>query len=357
MAKTLQQSRNELRSKHYKLSSYLKQAAQIKANSISTETQAHLACNIARDTVFTESMKKDLSILQVPIDLKNILPNKNTNIEKEVLQDIACGRYEKENNKYSYNYEYLSENITYAIAEKKVVFVMFGLESYCIIHSENEKTKRPDLAYSTHSTCLILMPVEDCYEGFYINSHGRDMSDTDLYYRIVSSKRTKVVEFEKPAELHLVSNLINYWNTLKDYNDNQIKIKWNQTKKHTYLGVNLQAGDQHGVCFAYPQIILHNFGDTYDVERKLEKEWGSIVIKSTRDLLKNGSLDTFVKLAFMEFDSKYDETLAKHMLECAFNDGQNDDKLEEVLEERKTRFTRTMVCSLIRYLSQISFKI
>ena len=88
MAKTLQQSRNELRGKHYKLSSYLKQAAQIKANSISTETPAHLACNIARDTVFTKSMKKDLLILQVPIDLKNILPNKNTNIEKEVLQDI-----------------------------------------------------------------------------------------------------------------------------------------------------------------------------------------------------------------------------------------------------------------------------
>ena len=357
MAKTLQQSRNELRGKHYKLSSYLKQAAQIKANNISTETPAHLACNIARDTVFTKSMKKDLLILQVPIDLKNILPNKNTNIEKEVLQDIACGRYEKENNKYSYNYEYLYENIIYAISHKKVVFIMFGLESYCIVHSKNEKTKRPDLAYSTHSTCLILIPGEEQYEGFYINSHGRDMSDTDLYYRIVSSKRTKVVEFEKPAELHLVSNLINYWNTLKDYNNNQIKIKWNQTKKHTYLGVNLQAGDQHGVCFAYPQIILHNFGETYDTERKFEKEWGSINIKTTRDLLKNGALDTFVKLAFIEFDSKYDEILAKQMLESVFNDNLNDDKLEEVLEERKTRFTRNMVCSLIRYLSQISFKI
>ena len=186
---------------------------------------------------------------------------------------------------------------------------MFALESYCIIHSENEKTKRPDLAYSTHSTCLILIPGEEQYEGFYINSHGRDLSDTDLYYRIVSSKRTKVVEFEKPAELHFISNLINYWRTLKDYNNNQIKIKWDETKRHTYLGVNLQAGDQHGVCFAYPQIILHNFGETYDIERKFEKEWGNMTIKSTRELLKNGSLDTFVKLAFIEYDSKYDETL------------------------------------------------
>ena len=357
MAKTLQQARNELRGKHYKLSSYLKQAAQIKANHISTETPAHLACNIARDTIFTKSMKKDLLILQVPVDLKDILPNKNTAIDKEVLQDIACGRYGKENNHYAHNYEYLHENIIYAISHKKVVFIMFGLESYCIIHSENEKTKRPDLAYSTHSTCLILIPNDDQYEGFYINSHGRDISDTDLYYRIVSSKRTKSVEFEKPAELHLISNLINYWRTLKDYNDNQIKIKWDETKRHTYLGVNLQAGDQHGVCFAYPQIILHNFGETYDIERKFEKEWGNITIKSTRELLKNGSLDTFVKLAFIEYDSKYDETLVNHMLESAFNDNQNDDKLEEVLEERKTRFTRNMVCSLIRYLSQISFKI
>ena len=52
MNKTLSEARNELRGKHYKLSSYLKKAAQIKVNNISTDTPAHLACNLARDEVF-----------------------------------------------------------------------------------------------------------------------------------------------------------------------------------------------------------------------------------------------------------------------------------------------------------------
>ena len=174
--KTLLEARNELRGKHYKLSSYLKKAAQIKANNISTDTPAHLACNLARDKVFCKSMKEDLMILQVPLDLKEIIPKKNKSVEKDILRDIACGRFGKDEGEYSHFYEYLYENIQHCISEKKVIFIMFALESYCVIETRNTKTKRPDLEYSTHSTCLILTPNDERYEAYYINSHGRDMS-------------------------------------------------------------------------------------------------------------------------------------------------------------------------------------
>ena len=44
-----------------------------------------------------------------------------------------------------------------------------------------------------------LTPNDEKYEAYYINSHGRDMSDTDNFRRIISSKRTHVVEFDKPT--------------------------------------------------------------------------------------------------------------------------------------------------------------
>ncbi len=353
--KTLSEARNELRGKHYKLSSYLKKAAQIKANNISTDTPAHLACNLARDKVFCKSMKEDLIILQVPLDLKEIMPKKNKSVEKDILRDIACGRFGKDEGEYSHYYEYLYENIQHCISEKKVIFIMFALESYCVIETRNTKTKRPDLEYSTHSTCLILTPNDEKYEAYYINSHGRDMSDTDIFRRIISSKRTHVVEFDKPTELVLISDLINYWNTLKDYNDENINIKWNDTKTNTYLGVNLQAGDHHGICFAYPQIILHSLGETFDTKREINETWGTISVNSTRDLLKSGNLNAFVKLAFMNFDTCYDKMVGTCLLEKRCD--VEDDAFEVVLEKRKTLFTKNIVASLIRYLSQISFKI
>jgi len=300
--------------------------------------------------VFCKSMEEDLIILQVPLDLKEIMPKKNKSVEKDILRDIACGRFGKDEGEYSHYYEYLYENIQHCISEKKVIFIMFALESYCVIETRNTKTKRPDLEYSTHSTCLILTPNDEKYEAYYINSHGRDMSDTDIFRRIISSKRTHVVEFDKPTELVLISDLINYWNTLKDYNDEKINIKWNDTKTNTYLGVNLQAGDHHGICFAYPQIILHSLGETFDTKREINETWGTISVNST-----SGNLNVFVKLAFMNFDTCYDKMIGTCLLEKRCD--VEDDAFEVVLEKRKTLFTKNIVASLIRYLSQISFKI
>jgi hypothetical protein len=44
--------------------------------------------------------------------------------------------------------------------------------------------------------------------------------------------------------------------------------------------------------------------------------------------------------------------------DCLFekeDNGDMDDKLEKVLQKRKTLFTKNILCALIRYLTQISF--
>ena len=58
---------------------------------------------------------------------------------------------------------------------------------------------------------------------------------------------------------------------MKLFNINFFKKKYtktdkkNQSKKYdTYFGANLQAGDDHGVCFIYPFVIYYSLGVFYN---------------------------------------------------------------------------------------------
>ena len=361
MAKSIIQARKELKGKHIKMASYIRKAGELKVNSTQTETKAHLICNIAKDKLFPLFLKRKLTILQVPINLKDILPHKSHGeISNDKLRNIMCGRYGTVRQKYTYFHEYLHENIQYCISKKKIIFIMFGMESYCVYETTNLDTKRPCLKYATHSTCLILMPLGESYSAFYINSHGRDIQDTWLYKRIVSSTRTKNVTFDKPAELHFIRELIDSWNKQLDWNLDLINIKWNILSSHTYLDVNLQAGDNHGICFAFPQIILHQFGINFSTNRTFEivgEARCSMTIKNSQHLLKNHQLSLFVKASFMELNTKFMITFLKQYAFPSKYRCDDIDELEKIIEDQQTNFIKTIICSLMRYLDQISFKV
>jgi hypothetical protein len=354
MSKTLSEMTSQ-KCQLLKLDSYMRKVDDLKMNSLQTDTEAHRRCNVARDMLFSSQLKENLIILQIPIHLKDILPtNAIEKIPHHILADIGCGRYQKESHEYVHTTEYLSSNIQYCVANKKVVFIMFGLQEYCAdpgVHSINRKKQ---LEYSTHSTCLILLPFDDKYQAFYINSHGRDMDDTDLYKRIASSKRTHNVTFDMPAELLFVRELIDYWNGLLDFNDKKINIEWDTTEKFTYLDTNLQCGDIHGMCFAFPQILLHTLGTNFDSTREFNTTWGKVTLDSSNNLLKNGELRIFVKSAFMEFDKKYEKYFIEELLDLKKRP--NDiDGLQSILQMQRTLFIKKVVASIADYLSQISF--
>jgi hypothetical protein len=260
----------------------------------------------------------------------------------------------KQDEKYIHNTEYLNSNIECCIADKKIIFIMIGLQEYCADPGLNPDTGKPILEYSTHSTCLILQPNGDRYQAFYINSHGRDMDDTDLYKRIASSSRTHNVRFNMPAELLFIGELIDYWNSLTDFNGKKINIEWDTSEKFTYWDTNLQCGDIHGMCFAFPQIILHTFGTNFDSTRECIEPWGKITLNSSQKLLKNGKLGVFVKSSFMEFDKKYKKYFIEELLDLKKRP--NDiDGLQAILEMQRTIFIKNVVSSIVKYLSQISF--
>ena len=363
MSKTLYEVAKSLPyiSNKCKIHNILKEVRKLKIDAPELNTESHKRCNFARDTVFCNKMKDDLIILQVPISLNDILPKQNSNIlNNKKIANLDCGRFAYSNQEYIFNNEYLSENIKYCVSMKKKIFIMFIFQEYCVVEGKDKKGKK--LEYSTHSTCLFMIPnetreVKNSYDAFYINSHGRDMEDTNIFKRIVSRKRTNNIKFDIPVELLLIENLTDYWNKQGDYDGEKLNIYWDDTEKHTYFNSNLQSGDNYGVCFAFPQIVFHHFGEFYDKSQKISTDWGEIIINSGENLLKCGKLALFIKSAFVNYSKKYKNKFIETTLTNNYFDECENDILELSLMEDNTGFLKKMIFYLTSYIKELEIKI
>jgi len=360
MPKTLSETARDFQTSKARLSNYLKRASSFGLDSSNTDTQAHLRCNIARDLVFSDVMRRNAVLLQANISLSEILPKTNKeSITHDTLSDIACGRFDKDyTGRYIHSDEYLDMNIQEYHAQGKIIFIMFILEDYCVVSASKGNV------YSTHSTCMVLVPNRKTYNAYYINSHGRDMSDTATYRRVASRRRVNTVNFKDPAELMFIDSLISYWNTLQDSSTQGISITWNMSSRHTYLGGDLQAGDYEGRCFAFPQVIWHYLGEYYSKTRTFRKSWGTVKIDTCKKLLNNGCLSMVVKAAFIDFNESYCNTLLtcsmdsnKSIARRGLKKSYSDDLLEKEIEKSGASFVKGIVCSLVRYIDQAAFKI
>ena len=343
-----------------KFANILKEVQKLKIDSPEVNTESHKRCNFARDKIFCKELKDNLIILQVPISLDYILPEKNCNkICDEKIADLDCGRFDNSSEKYEFNNEYLSENIKYCVSMKKKIFIMFIFKEYCVIESKDNQEKQ--LEYSTHSTCMFMVPSDDNeiknnYDAFYINSHGRDFEDTNIFKRIVSKRRTKNIKFDIPVELLLIENLIDYWNKKGDYDGEPLNIYWDDTERYTYFNSNLQSGDNYGVCFAFPQIVFHHFGEFYYKSQKILTEWGEININSGEKLLKSGKLAHFIKSAFVNYSTKYKNKFIETTISNNYFDKYDNDILEMALLEDNTAFLKKMIYYLTSYMKGLEIK-
>jgi hypothetical protein len=326
--------------KNKKFNNYLSRAWTIGLNSTDMKSRAHTLSNKSRDQLFEKDMK-DASLLQCIIDLPAIIPSMSySKTDNEVLKCINCGSYRK--NKYYY--ETLVSNIQNCVGDRRIIYIMLGMDGYGLDDNEDE------LVYSVHSTSLVMVPRDDKYYAYYINSHGRDIMDMVCYDKLVTRRRVKKTSFNIPYELVFIRDLINYWNTLSDSSGNPINIYWDTTIAHTYLSTNLQAGDQYGTCFMYPHIIWEHMGEFYSKKKKLCCDGKSLFVDTGDNLLKHGNLSIFVKYAFTGFCGKYRNALVRYMRDPY---EETIDSLEGAIVESRIRFIKCMLCSLIRYLYQM----
>ena len=145
-------------------------------NSLNHDSYAHKAAVLIQQHQFTSYMKDNASLLYFSTRLELFMRCLE---RKEGLYDyfasLTTSRFTYKNNQFIFHEEMMIENILYLMENKKYIFLQMGVPDYMATHRENE------IVYDAHALCIIMIPSENEYNCYYINSHGHTI-DTQNYY-------------------------------------------------------------------------------------------------------------------------------------------------------------------------------
>ena len=322
----------------------LKRLTSAGTNSLSHNSYAHKAAVLIQQSDFTKKMKNDVSLLYFSADLVDFM---HCVERREGLNDyfasLTTSRYTYEN-KFEFHEEMMIENILYLMEHRKIIFFQMGVPDY--LTSETTKKK----VYNAHALCIIMIPRKDTYDCFYINSHGHTIDTQDYYEFIMSKKRSRKIKLSEPVDVVFMKALVAHINNKSD-----IKVNYDGTSKYTYRGANLQAGDNHGVCFIYPLIIWYNFGKFYTKSQVLETEFGKIEIPTGKSLMKSGQFNHFIESMFWQFCPKHFEIL-HHQYNLNASQQKFSEFMERSIAQDTYRFIKMLIGPYISYIQQSGFK-
>ena len=330
---------------------YLKQAEKHEISLVNPEGYTHQACHLIKKHLFARSMREKLSLFQCELEINDIMPkiSAKENMEEE-FSDLFCGRYNYRYNKFEYLDYFLSSAIKEGMDKNKIIFIILDIIDYGV-EPLNKKN-----AYVAHSVILLFIPEGKKYNCYYINSHGKDMVNAYTFEIIVSNRRTKKFNYSCPAEIRFIESYVAFLNKTESEDSKAIiPIQFDRTPQHIYYGVDLQAGDNHGVCFAYPFIIWYYFGKYYNTKRVFETEWGKVEIKKGSSLIKEGHLGLFIESMFIDFCPHFKRSIFEQMTTKSLRKS-NIDTLQTIIEKRDILFTKAIVKSFVKFILQPDIK-
>jgi len=254
------------------------------------DTYTHQACKVIAGDA-------DILMWHVQWDFKEIIPALN---DPQRLHDI----YEiTEGGLYTRGFDYkeffLHIQLADAMDKGKIIYIVLSIENYGldILDGGNE--------YGHHSTSLIFYPRGiNRYDCFYINSHGEDMTLTNFYDVYKTRRRYTRHSFDEPIDVICIKRYLEFLRASLLELECRVNIVYDGTKRHNYYGPNLQCGDDHGVCFAFPLIIWYYLSNFYTRERILKDNTSRVIIPPFEVLLDRKELITLVNSCFTVFHKK-----------------------------------------------------
>ena len=229
--------------------------------------------------------------------------------------------------------------------QRKIIFINFGIEGYFVNRYAYDN-------YAIHGTCAILIPNENDYNMYYINSHGQDVLYNTNFETVKTQTRINTIKFTHPVDCVVIKEICNYMKI-----NHNINIHYDSTEKYNYYGVNLQEGDDHGVCYIFPIVIYYYFG-MYFAERKALNVNGKIrYVKSFQNLLKNNELDLMVHTCFVDFDTEINKILFNSLRKkkTEKNCAATIELLTKSVNNSKFRFVKNITNTIISFISQAYF--
>ena len=302
-------------------------------NTLGVDNYAFKSMKLVKDC-FDKKVQHRFEYLDVSFDLLDIMPfiKDEEKIEK-IFNETECEF--TENDLYNYT-QTIKDRLEYLMSENKIIFMFIDLPSYFVDEDEEYK-------YVVHGCCGILMPINKEYKFYYINSHGKDMLSTNYFEKRLSKTRRKKWSFKNGVDIVLMKCFIKFLN--KNIENSNIKYEGN--RYDTYLGVNLQTGDNHGVCFMIPYTLYYYFGKYYCKSMDSRSE----LFDSSFKLLRNNRLEDFVHYCFMPFNEHF-----YNILTTEVNRMDRIKKLEITLTKSSHRFIKNVLDTIVSFMSQSYFR-
>ena len=337
---------------------YLRQSVKHNICIVDPSGYAHQACHIIQQNMFPPEMREKITLLQCTLELNKIMPKISKKEDTNpLMSDLSCGRFVYQQDKFEFCNEYLSLNIKELMRQNKIIFIFLDITDYLVYPYLDGN------GYVVHSVILLFIPNEQGeYNCHYINSHGQDMTDDASYEVIISRYRTKKYNYTAPAEIIFLEEYIKFLNQMEYEDEEIIPIHFNRTKKHIYYGVDLQAGDFHGVCFTFPLIIWYYFGKYYNTKRVLEMGEKQVNLKKGKDLIAEGHMGLFIESLFMDFCKDYKEmifqqsTISYVSLSPYWLRKRHIKALQKLIEKKNIYFTKTLLKSFMKFILQPCIK-
>ena len=317
----------------------LKYAHKLDCLSMQLDNHTHFAANIIKDYCFDKQGRKNLVLLETGMDFSKIVTLKNKN---NYFNKLTCGFYEQDKekslkeNKLRYNFcEWgLFDSISYYMKQRKTIYIILDIENYLTYMT-------PVPNYGHH--CLMLLFHYDIKQKKYVmnlvNPHGQD---SKIYhdYLLINKKDTKTVtkyHFDDIVDIAIIKKMLI---AFEKYSGE--KVSYN-SKENTYFGVNLQAGDNYGICFIFPILIWYNLGVFYSTDKYI----GNYKLKNMKHLLHKNKLNKLIESTLANFTDKTEIFFEENIDKENFTD-----LLDDYLQKKNNYLTKLMLQRIVGFIGQ-----
>ncbi len=308
-----------------------------------TDPSCHMNYFIHKNKDIFGELGEKIKIIQTEICLQQYCDywksSKSRRLE-ERYGEILSTHFVGGNNYMKYGF--LNEIIEKYMYRDKILYIILDFIDYGLDQDKGT------YEYVPHTCVLILLPNGERHDGFYINSHGKDMRFYDEYGFKTSKNKKRCIKYDQPVDLMFMSSFVKFMNK-----NHSVNIQYDFTENHNYFGADYQSGDNYGICFVFPYIIWYYFGKYYNKERIIYGKKGkSYTIKKTREMLLNGNLTECIQSYLIDLNNNYKAVYIKMMNSKNYNRQYYIRKLDKVIENSKHYFVKKVLNTFIPYFSQ-----
>ena len=321
--------------KKNKISYILSKASRLGFTDMDSDTDVFKTLTLIRDECFEKRVQNKLEYLSINLNFTEFMYFMTD--EKKMLdwfKGLECEITYSDLEVYTLDF---MEHMNELMGEKKLIYLFINLDGYGVDEEEIG-------FYSCHGVSGIFVPLKNGkYKFNYINSHGEAMKTTDYLEHRYSSTRTKKIKFKEPVDVILMRSFVKFIN--KNAPSNEVYYRGNELD--TYYGVNLQSGDDHGICFVIPFVIYYYLGNNYYKPFYKKND----LFSSANKLLSENRLIDFVHYCFIDFIPEFKDIIINNLWSK-----ERLALLEKSLEKSGYRFIKNVSNTFVSFIGQSYFQ-